>query len=208
MEITARIIAKVALFADVRLLNPHGLSLLPIHQGLLERYGFLTYQRSDFDYVKGIRYADGHFVFDGSPVAVAVTIFSTGWLVESSMSTESAEAFFEDVSSWVNSIGFASANNLVTGRSYESHLAFKLDLDISKQFDKLEGVARLIAHLSGDPNEQLTGFYIGKEREQVSTFTFERLLGAPFSENQYFSRAALPTNKHLRALQEIEQILS
>ena|SRR5262245_22485892 len=207
MEIIARLMARVALFADVRLLNPNGLSLLPIHKGLLQRYGFLSHPRRDFDFVKGVRYADGHFIYNDAPIAVSVTIFFTGWLVESSMSTESAEAFFEDVSRWINSIGFAAANDLVTGRSYESHLAFKADFDISKQIAKFQDVARLVAHLAGNPNEQITGFYVGREGEQLSTFTLERRPAAPFAQNQYFSRAVLPTGKHMQALEEIGKIL-
>jgi hypothetical protein len=207
MQISGRILARLALFADLRLLNPQGLSLLPIHLGLLERYKFQTYQKGDYDFAKGIRYADGQFVYDGSLIAVSLTVYNNGWLVEASMSTEVAESFFNDISDWVTGIGYASAKDLVTKKSYESQLAIQMDLDISRLFEKLQTIAHFIAQLSENPKEQLSGFYIGTETDQLSTFTFERLAGTPFSENKYFSRAMLPTAKHIRAIEEIEKIL-
>lgn len=208
MQVSARILARVALFADVRLVNPRGLSLLPIHKGLLERYKFQTYQKGDFDFTKGVRYADGQFTYDNNLIAVALTIYSNGWLVDTSISTEAAEVFFNDISEWVASIGYSSAKDLITKKSYESQLAIQTDLDISMPFEKLQTIAHLIAQLSENPDQQLSGFYIGREMEQLSTFTFERLLGVPFSENKYFSRATLPTSKHIRALEELEKLLS
>jgi hypothetical protein len=206
MQISARILARVALFADVRLLNPRGLSLLPIHKGLLERYEFQTYQKSDFDFIKGVRYSDGQFTYDGNLIAVAITIYSNGWLVDTSISTEAGEAFFNDISDWVATIGFASAKDLVTKKTYESDLAIQIDLDISKTFDKMQSLDRIIAQVSENPTEQFTGFYVGAEGQSLSTFTFERLAGAPFSENKYFSRSTLPTAKHILALQELEHL--
>lgn len=210
MQISGTLLARVALFADIRLLNPHGLSLRPIHNGLLERYRFSIYPTNpaDFDFTKGIRYANGEFVYDGKLISVACTIFNNGWVVETSVSTEAAEAFWNDIAEWVAGIGFRSANDLVTKKAYESQLIVEAHLDIAKPFDKLQSFVKLIGELSGNPKEQMSGFYVGTDTEQLSTFTFERLAGVPFTDNKYFSRAMLPTSKHLLALEEIEKILS
>lgn len=209
MQILETQLARIAFFADVRLLNPQGLSLRPIHSGLLERYKFLIYPTAptEFDLTKGIRYSDGEFAYERKPIAVSFTIYNNGWLVETLVSTEAAEAFWNDIAEWLIGIGFRSPKDVVTKTVYESQLVVQAQLDIVKSFDKLQGCAKFISELSGNPREELSGFYIGTETEQLSTFTFERRIGVPFSENKYFSRATLPTGKHVHALEEIEKIL-
>jgi|SoiMethySBSTD1v2_1073268.scaffolds.fasta_scaffold82158_4 hypothetical protein len=210
MNITGRLLNRVALFADIRLLNPDGLSLRPVHQGLIERYRFKVFpvNPGDFDFTNGIRYADGEFVYEDRAIAVSLTIYNNGWLVESSLSTEAAESFWEDIADWVPNLGLRSAGQLVTKKAYESQLIVHVNLDIATPFEKLQPLAQLIGQLSENPKEQLSGFYIGTEGQQLSTFTFERLVGTPFSQNEYFSRALLPTSKHIRALEEIEKIFA
>ena len=207
MQISQVLSAKIALFGDFTLLNPRGLSLRSLHGGLLERYKFLNYS-TELDLSKGVRYGEGEFVYEDKPIGVSVTIFNTGLLVETLVSTEAAEGFFNDVAEWLTTIGFRSPKELITNTVYESQLVVQAELDIAKSFDKLQAFAKVIGELSGNLKEQMSGFYVGADGAQLSTFTFERRAAVPFSQNQYFSRAALPTSKHIRALKAIEKILS
>jgi len=210
MQVTEVILARIILFAEVRLLNSSGLSLQPIHSGLLERYKFLIYPTapSEFDFTKGVRYSEGKFLFDDREIGVALTIFTDGWVVETLVSTEASEAFWNDVADWVTTIGFISAKELVTSKVYESQVVAHSNLELGKRFGEIQPLVKLIAELSGNPTEQMSGFYIGGDGARLSTFTFERRTGVPFSENKYFSRAALPSSKHMRVLSEIEKILT
>ena len=210
MQVTEILLARVALFADIRQLNPEGLSLQPIHQGLLDRYKFPVHpiNASDFDFTKGIRYGAGQFQYEGKPIAIYLTIYNNGSLVETLVSTEAAEAFWNDVAEWVASIGFRSARDIVTQRVYESQLIVQANVDLTQKFGDFRQLVELIAELSGNRTEQFSGIYVSADNSPLSTFTFERRVNTPFSENKYFSRAALPTSKHLRALHEIERLLS
>jgi len=210
MQVTEVILARIILFAEVRLLNSSVLSLHPIHSVLFERYKFLIYPSApiEFYFTKGVRYSEGKFLFDDREIGVALTIFTDGWVVETLVSTEASEAFWNDVADWVTTIGFISAKELVTSKVYESQVVAHSNLELGKRFGEIQPLVKLIAELSGNPTEQMSGFYIGGDGARLSTFTFERRTGVPFSENKYFSRAALPSSKHMRVLSEIEKILT
>jgi len=210
MKVIQTLLARVVLFADIRRINPNGLALRPIHVGLLKRYKFLKYptKPDDFDFAKGVRYSDGEFMHNGKLIAVSLNIFNDGWVVESLDSTEGSEAFWQDAAKWVETIGFLGSKMFVSRTTYESQLVVQTQSDMARQFAKLQTFATLIRSLREDQKDQsLTGFYIGAEGEQISTFTFERLIGVPFKDNKYFSRASLQTKDHIRALEELEKVL-
>lgn len=210
MQITEVLLARVVLFAEVRLLNSSGLSLQPIHSGLLDRYKFLIYPTApgDFDFTKGVRYSDGKFLFDGKEIGVALSIFTDGWVVETLVSTEASEAFSNDIADWVTTIGFRSAKELITSKAYEHQVVVQSNLELGKRFKDIQPMIQLVAELSGNSTEQMSGFHIGGNGARLWTFTFEHRVGVPFSENKYFSRSTLPSSKHIRVLNELEKILS
>ena len=105
-------------------------------------------------------------------------------------------------------MGFRPATELVTKKAYESQLLVHTEFDLGKPWEKLQPWVKLVAELSNDPTEQISGLYISGDSAQLSTFTFERRGGVPFSENKYFSRATLSTANHIRALEKLEKILS
>ena len=210
MEVIETILSRVGFFGNVRSLNPAGLSLRSIHDGLLERYKFLVYPRNpgDWDFTVGINYSDGEFLYRGKTIAVTLKLFTDGWAVDTLASTDAAEAFWNDVADWVTSLGFRPAKEAIKRRVYESQVVVRADVDLAKPFDRLHDFVKLISELSGNPSQQLSGVYIGPDAAMLSTFTFERRQGIPFSENTYFSRASLPTSHHLAALEMIEKILT
>jgi hypothetical protein len=211
MKILETLLARVVVFADVRRVNPNGLAIGPVHAGLLKRYKFLIYpiNPGDFDFTKGIKYSDGEFIYNGQSIAVALSIFTDGWAVESLVSTEATDAFWNDFAGWLETLGFRGTKALVSRRIYESQLVVQSPVDIARQLGKLQSIATLIRALSEDQKDQtVTGFYIGADNEQVSRFTFERRQGVPFSEDKYFSRASLTTSNHILALKELETLLS
>ena len=207
MQRIETILARVVLFADIKELNPGGLSLQQIHRGLIKRYNFLDRPKSEANFDDGVRYGGGEFEYEDKRFAVYLTIYSSGWVVETLVSTEVAEAFWNDVAEWVASIGFRNANELVSKRIYESQLVVQADLDLTKKFGNFDQFVKIISELSGDSTEQFGGIYVSADNAPLSTFTFERRVNTPFSENKYFSRASLPTSKHLHALEEFEKLL-
>jgi hypothetical protein len=63
--------------------------------------------------------------------------------------------------------------------------------------------------LGGSPAKQhIAALLFRNDPSMDALFTFERRSGAPFSENKYFSYAALPTDAHMGVLEKIERLLA
>jgi len=213
MQLTEILLARTVWVLDIKLLNPSGLALGPIHSSLKEKYKFLVYPSTpaEFDLVKGTRYQSGEFTFEGNQIGVDFTVYNNGWCVDTLVSTEASDAFLSDLVGWLSSsFGFRAAANAVTRIGYESHLAFSSEINLTKLFDKLGAFSTLLRQFSGNPTEEVSAFVFGSDfaspNSTFPTFTFERRVSVPFSENKYFSKAVLQTKKHIQLLDNFEQM--
>ncbi len=210
MQITNTLLARTAWFLDVNTLNPLGLALGPIHSTLIQKYKFLVYPTSpyEFDLTKGVKYLNGEFEFNDKKIGVNITFFNNGWAADTLVSTEASDAFLEDLEEWLTSLQFRSAKKLVTKTVHESQLVATSDINIKKLSDSLNPIVSLVARLSGNETEDFSGFSIGPETYPTQTFTFERRANTPSSEKLYFSRALLQSAEHKQVLLELERLFS
>lgn len=215
MQITEIVLARTAWFFNVRLLNPAGLSWGPILSSFKDRYKFLVYPSapSEFDFTKGIRYDGGEFTFEGKQINVGVSIYSDGWYVDTMVSTEASDTFLDDLVGWVStSFGLRHARDIVTRVLYDSQIVFTSDINLTKSSDELQAFNNLLCEFSGNPTEELSAIVFGSNpaspNPTTPTFTFERRVNVPFTENKYYSRAALPTKKHIQLLEHFQRMFS
>ncbi len=208
MQVIDIVLARTVWFFDLKAINPSGLASGPVHTALKDRYKFLLYPSTvnDFDLTKGVKYASGEFLFDGRLRAVTLSVFNNGCVADTLVSTEASEALLEDSAKWLSTLGYEYAKKLVTTVGYESQVVIKSNIDLSKQFANAQHIVSLISELSGNPTLQVSGFVVGASDNYLkSTFYLERRVTIPFSENQYFSTATLPTSKHLQILNALEK---
>ena len=215
MQVAEVILARTVWLLNVKLLNAAGLAWGPILSSFKDRYKFLRYPTTpaEFDLTKGVQYGGGEFMFNGKQVGVGITMHSDGLVADSLVSTETSDAFLEDLAGWITgNFGFRPAQDITTRVIYDSQLEFKSDIDLTKSFDKITAFSAILREFSGNPTEESSGFIFacdpGLPNPTFPTFTFERRAGAKFLEKKYFSKAILPTRKHIQILEQFERMFS
>jgi hypothetical protein len=79
-------------------------------------------------------------------------------------------------------------------------------IDLGKSFSKLNPLIGLVAKSTGNEAQEITGLMIGSENYAGSTFVIERRTNIAFSEHRYYSKALLPTTKHLQILNQLAKL--
>jgi len=215
MQVSEVVLARTVWLLNLKLLNAAGLAWGPILSSFKDRYKFLNYPTmpAEFDLTKGLRYAGGEFIFDGKQVGVGITIYNDGLVADSLVSTETSDAFLEDLAGWITgNFGFRPAQDIITRVIYDSQLELKADIDLTKSFDKIAAFSSILREFSGNPTEESSGFIFACDPSLPNytfpTFTFERRVGVKFLEKKYFSKATLSTRKHIQVLEQFERIFS
>lgn len=198
-------------------LNPRGLSVYPsLIDGLVEKYNFEIFpdEENELDETKGIVFENGVW---GKNAIDKVAIHSEFIIVETRSSTKDSEAIFNEALQWAaDTIGITYAPDMVSQRGYVSELNVRCNSNLSKLNDKLtqfgESVSSaLLEHTGKKAKYETTGITLHYDTAQIKNFVapfkIERLLDSSFSANKYYSVAPLPTEEHLRLLEEFEEIL-
>jgi hypothetical protein len=213
MQLSEIILARTIWFIDLKFINPVGLAWGPIQSAMKERYKFLVYPvvPSDFDLQKGTKYEGGEFEFNGDKIAVSLTVYLNGWSVDTQVSTEASDAFLADLSAWLSKSFKIREGNWVSRILYDSQVGFISEVRLSESLNKLKAIKELIINSSGNEQEDFTALVFGSDpaskNPTIPTFSFERRVNVNFSENKYYSKAALPTSEHIRLVEQVEAIL-
>jgi hypothetical protein len=147
---------------------------------------------------------------DGDRLVVELTIFNDGIVADSYGSTQYCDDFLTEISEMLPNLGFVFDPEMVRSKFYLSQLFVKCS-------DRLVAISEKMAAF-GDRISAMVGQHFGFSAfefwpEQTQTlkpanFSYQLKTGDPFSSSRRWSQAALPTDKHLELLQELETILS
>jgi hypothetical protein len=184
-----------------------------------ERYSFQTFPKSTADVdekAKGYVFKFGVFQTEDGPINVNFSLFSDGINAESWASTEKTDAFVEDVlTSAALKYGLAYGPNTVRTKWYVSEVTVRLDHPLKNATPRMARLCDTMTEVfkrHGLPAFELTGIICGLDPTGKSykppSFGIERKLGAPFSEDKYWSKSPFTTADHLRVLRELDQVLA
>ncbi len=209
MQVTEIINAKTFWFASMSVLdNEGGTAIGPIHRGLIERYKFMNHPVSGPDILSGsggLIYKAGEFSFSGRLIGINLSLFSDGLVAETSVSTDASDAFLEDLSDWVvSTFRFKRPSSVRTRIVYESQLYLTSNVSLIAG-DQLRTFTTLLREYTGNATEEPWAFLFEPDG-QLTSFSFERRANTPFSTNQYYSKSAVSTSKHIELLQAFEKI--
>ena len=204
---------------DVRDLNPTGLSVIPFFSEIKDRYHFLVWPKSPEELswtdssAKGIRFADGSFSIENQLRNVSVIFYNDGVIADTGSNTRDTDLFLQDLLTFAaRHFGLECRTDLVHKKQYLSELMVRPRCDLGATCEKISKLADMLnAIIVSGPKLQWFGFELRPDPRPdaggASGFKFEREVGIPAAQNRYYSLAPLPTDDHLRLLNEFEQIM-
>jgi hypothetical protein len=215
MELSAVLLARVIFFVESVDLNPRGEAYYPdVIKALVERYQFQSFPQKfeDFDEAKGVTLAGGRI---GNRNVDKVVIYNWGLTLETTTSTADAEQILDEALTWgAQNLHLHYERAMIKRKAYVSHITFYSNVPLLSLNPALSSTADAIskavaATLKLQYAFQPTGILIGLDPEEqripVQRFSIERRDGIAFRENKYFSAAPVPTDLHLRFVEEFEK---
>jgi hypothetical protein len=215
MKLLAVRLARSIWFIPQYFLNPRGLFLRPASVATKERYQFLKGPVDNGSINSNEpKYEQGAFkTASGVIQIVTMTLHADGIVVDTRSSTEDADAFLEDLASWVaKEYGLPLFSDLPIKRAYISELNITLDKPPAFFNPKLDAFFRSVSSALA-PEKTPTGFLSWQFSSDPTVhpiqrnFRVDREVNTSFDSNRYYSFAALTTKQHLELLAKMEEAL-
>jgi len=211
-------LARTIWLFDLNLINPTGLSLQGVIEGIGARYQFAKFPKNimDVDKDKSLEFKAGTFTnSQGTSVLVSLNIHLDGMVVDTNSSTDNATEFLVDLSDWM-----AREHHLVfppeVRVAYVSQLDVECDVSLMNLNPKLAGLLKFLESKVKPSDGKRRRFDVGglsfwtEDVTQLgapAVVKFERKFKTAFSDNHYFSQAPLQTRAHIDMLGELEALL-
>jgi len=206
-------LAKAMWFLDINELNPGGKDIFThLLPSLIEDYKFKTYSKPGEDLSKGIKLMNGEFVKeDGTVLMLNVTIFTDAIAADTYSSTEDSEDFLNTALSDLPELGFAYDPEMIRRKVYVSQVNVKCSRPLRALNPGLTEFAGRVTSAVGGTVFDMAAIELWPDQTQAfrpANFSFQRRIGDPPDSNRYWSQAAVPTDKHLELLEQLEALLS
>jgi hypothetical protein len=218
MELAAVLLARALAWVEPADLNSKGSLFYPdLAKAIVARYNFQGFPQKveDFDEAKGVTFTAGHF---GGVTISQFVIYTYGLLFDTQTSTDESKRLLEDALIWATKeFGLTYKPSTIRRWQYASHVTFysKFSLtSVSPAFQRLaDSVSKNVALTTGENLKyELTNSAVDYDqlsrKHPLGPFSIQRRDNTPFSENKYFSNAPLPTDIHIKILEQFESDLS
>ena len=185
---------------------------------LRDRYSFLRVPNApeEFDLSKGVRF--NHGKFRSSTGQITIDLFQywpNGVLAQSNATVEATSEFLRDLVEFTAKEWGFELMGENPSHFCESHLVVQSEIDLCA----LVTVPKIIADTinaemvkRGFPHQYITSRFdlhfdpVQFRRPVFPTFAIERRIQEPFTANQFWTRAPLPTRDHLVLLESLERL--
>jgi len=218
MDLTSILLARAMAWVEPIDLNPMGAVFYPeLTKALIARYNFQKFPQKleDFDESKGVTFGVGRL---GEAVIEQLVIYTYGIVLDTRISTQESRRLLEEAFEWGRKeLGFTYRPDMVKRWQYASQVTFRSTAQMTGASSAVErlaaSVAKNVADVMGEnlkydlailsvDYDQLT------RKHPLGRFSIQRRDNTPFSESKYFSDAPLPTDIHIRLLEQFEKDLS
>lgn len=215
MKLSSIVVSKVIGYIEILDLSPKGTVFLPeLVPQIAKRFNFQKFPQSpaEMDESKGIEFLEGK---SGETVIQKFAVFSTLLVIETRSSTSDSKRILEEMLTWgAEKFGLSYTPGTIKRFAYVSDLTFYSDvaiLNVSAALTNLSTkTSRALSDIwqepiSYEPINLIVGHDPTARKYAIAPFSIARRAEARFSENKYFSEAPLPTDVHIRLLEEFER---
>jgi hypothetical protein len=215
MKVLAVTKARSLAFLEIDELNRNGtVRFFDCVAAIVERYQFIAFPQKteDFDIEgKGIKFESGKA---GDLTIDSLTIFNRAILVDTFSTTDDSKRIILDMLEWGKEVlGLTYSSEQITRWGHISDLVFSTDFPLLATFSSpLEKLALKTSEFTsmtfGGLPYQAMSLSIGHDpsvrKNAIASLVIQHRADTKFEENRYFSEAPLPTNLHIKYLDEFE----
>jgi hypothetical protein len=214
MELASILLARAMAWVEPIDLNPRGAVFYPdLTKALVARYNFEKFPQrlEDFDESKGVTFGVGRL---GNSVIEQLVIYTYGIVVDTRTSTQESKRLLEEAFIWGSKeLGLTYKPSMVKRWQYASQVTFRSTVPMANACPAVQrladGVSKAVAEAMGESLKYdlaiLAVDYDQLARKHpLGRFSIQRRDNTPFSENKYYSDAPLPTDLHIRLLEQFE----
>ena len=214
MKLSAVILARVLAFIETFDLDPNGSVFFPASiGGIVERFKFQKFPKTfeETDEQQGVNFLEG--VWNGVTID-KLTIFQGALVIDTRSSTEVSETILHEALLWAaGKFGFHYEPKMISRKRYLSDLTFYSDAPLLVTNSALLNLAASLSnHMEKIIGERLEyhpyridiDFDRTNRQMPIAGLNIQRRAEVPFSENKYFSEAPLPTDIHIKLLEQFE----
>lgn len=214
MKLAAILQARTFAFIEIADLDPKGRAFFPdLITEIVQRYKFQGAPKAtdEPDTQKGLVFQLGKFK---DVVVDSLKIFESFIVAETHSNTTDSQQVIQDMLEWgKHKFELTYTPEMITQWAYVSDLTFFSDVPVLGENNPLARLAQKttqeISALWKDEivyePSTVTVFHDPlKRKTTLAPFTIQRRAEILFSENKYFSESPLPTDTHIRLLEEYE----
>jgi hypothetical protein len=218
MRLSAIILARVLAFVETFDLAPGGRVFWPdIVPEIVARYSFQKFPKTleEFDEAKGVEFLEGKI---GGKVIQKFVVWDSLLVVETRSNTSDSKRILEDMLSWgAEKFGLSYRPGMIKRFAYVSDVSFFSDIPILAAGPALTNLAAKTSEalseiwqepIRYEPLNVAVGHDPTARKHAIAPFSITRRAETRFSDNKYFSEAPLPTDLHLKLLEEYEKDLA
>jgi len=218
MELASILLARAMALVEPSEFNPRGvISYRDLVTAIVSRYNFQKYPQKleELDETKGVVFSSGQI---GDREISQLVIYTHGLLLDTRASTQESKHLLEEALGWASKeLKLAYKPSMIKRWLYTSQIVFysKASLTgISAAFQKLaDGVESNVRNTTGESlRYELTSLVVEYDqltrKHALGHFSIQRRENTPFSEDKYFSDAPLPTDVHIKLLEQFEADIS
>jgi hypothetical protein len=217
MELASILLARAMAWIEPSDLDPRGAVFYPeLTKALVARYSFQKFPQKleDFDESKGVTFGVGRL---GDTVIEQLVIYTYGIVLDTRVSTLESRRLLEEAFEWGRKeLGFVYKPDIVKRWQYASQVTFRSTAQMTGANSAVERLAAAVAKGVADTMEEKLKYDLAMlslnydqltRKHPIGRFSIQRRDNTPFSENKYFSDAPLPTDLHIRLLEQFEKDL-
>lgn len=212
MKLNAILQARALAFVELYELDPRGRVFFPeVISKIRDRYGFLSVPKpEDLDEQKGVELKTGRI---GNKTIDTLKIFEQLLVLETHSNTSDSQAILQEMLEWGKSqLGLTFEPNMIRHWAYVSIVTFQSDHNILSYSPAAKLAGKVSDAVSGlwketvkfEPRAMSITHDPLLRKNGVAGFLISPRVETPYSENKFYSEAPLPTDVHIKFLEEFE----